>query len=127
MLAESFQQAGYDTGAFVAAYVLHSRWGLSRGFATYNDSGVHGVDDLGGEGHNERRGDEVLDVALPWLLQQRQAPFFGWVHLYDPHAPYEAPDNPKLVIDTSKCSPQEAALTLIEMLEVAGKISTLQE
>ncbi len=41
--------------------------------------------------------------------------------------PYEAPDNPKLVIDTSKCTPQEAALTLIEMLEAAEKIPTLQE
>jgi arylsulfatase A-like enzyme len=92
MLAESFQQAGYDTGAFVAAFVLYSRWGLSRGFETYNDSGVHGVDDLGGAGRNERLGGEVLEAALPWLLQQRQAPFFGWMHLYDPHAPYEAPE-----------------------------------
>jgi len=92
MLAESFQQAGYDTGAFVAAYVLHSRWGLSRGFNVYDDSDVHGVDDLGGEGRLERRGDEVLAAALPWLLQERDAPFFGWVHLYDPHAPYEAPE-----------------------------------
>ena len=41
--------------------------------------------------------------------------------------PYEAPENPKLVIDTSKCSPQEAALSLIGMLEAAGKVSTLQE
>lgn len=41
--------------------------------------------------------------------------------------PYEAPDNPKLVIDTSKCTPQEAALTLIEMLEAAEKIPTLQD
>ncbi len=41
--------------------------------------------------------------------------------------PYEAPNDPKLVIDTSKCTPQEAAVILIEMLEAAGKIPTLQE
>lgn len=41
--------------------------------------------------------------------------------------PYEAPKNPQLVIDTSKCSPQEAAVTLCEMLEKAGKISALGE
>jgi len=92
MLAESFQKAGYETGAFVAAYVLHSHWGLDRGFDLYNDDGVHGVDDLGSGSKIERRGDEVVMAALPWLLQERDSPFFSWVHLYDPHAPYDAPD-----------------------------------
>ena len=92
LLAESFQEAGYETGAFVAAYVLHSHWGLNRGFDVYNDDGVHGVDDLGSGSTLERRGDEVAKTALPWLLQERESPFFGWVHLYDPHAPYDAPD-----------------------------------
>ena len=43
VLAEAFEEAGYETGAFVAAYVLHSRWGLDRGFDLYNDAGVHGI------------------------------------------------------------------------------------
>ncbi len=38
-------------------------------------------------------------------------------------APYEAPDKPELVIDTSKCSPQEASVTIIEYLEKIGKIA----
>ena len=41
--------------------------------------------------------------------------------------PYEAPENPELVLDTSKTSPQEAAVILCEMLEKAGKISPLSE
>ena len=88
LLAESFQEAGYETGAFVAAYVLHSRWGLARGFDLYADEAVPGVWGAA----SSRRGDEVVEAALPWLLQEREAPFFGWVHLYDPHAPYDAPD-----------------------------------
>jgi len=92
LLAESFHDAGYDTGAFVAAYVLHSRWGLSPGFDLYDDNGVHGVEDLSGESRLERRGDEVIAAALPWIQRERDTPFFGWVHLYDPHAPYQAPD-----------------------------------
>jgi len=91
LLAELFRDAGYDTGAFVAAYVLHSRWGLSRGFERYDDTGVSGVDELV-EGRSERRGDEVVAAALPWLTETRPRPFFGWVHLYDPHAPYAAPE-----------------------------------
>jgi len=92
MLAESFQQAGYDTGAFVAAYVLHSRWGLSPGFDMYDDNEVNGADDLSGAGQLERRGDKVIADALPWIRSPREAPFFAWVHLYDPHAPYQAPE-----------------------------------
>ena len=41
--------------------------------------------------------------------------------------PYEAPEKPELVIDTSKMSPQEATIALIEMLEKARKISALEE
>ncbi len=41
--------------------------------------------------------------------------------------PYEAPENPELVIDTSKVTPQEAAVLLCEMLEAAGKITSLSE
>jgi adenylylsulfate kinase len=41
--------------------------------------------------------------------------------------PYEAPQKPELVIDTSKTSPQEAAVQLCELLEKAGNIPTLQE
>jgi len=91
LLAEVFEQAGYDTGAFVGAYVLHSRWGLAPGFATYDDDFEFGGDDVT-PGHVERRGDAVLESALPWLRQQREQPFFAWIHLYDPHAPYAAPE-----------------------------------
>ena len=41
--------------------------------------------------------------------------------------PYEAPEKPELVIDTSKVSPQDAAVQLCEMLEKAGKIRPLTE
>ncbi len=41
--------------------------------------------------------------------------------------PYEAPDKPEMVIDTSKMSPQEAAVAICEMLEKAGKIAGLGE
>ncbi|MFW6198894.1 MAG: sulfatase-like hydrolase/transferase, partial [Acidobacteriota bacterium] len=90
-LARELEAAGYDTAAFVAAFVLHSRWGLAPGFAHYDDRFEYGrMDSLPGQ--VERRGDRVVDAALPWLRQEREAPFFAWVHLYDPHAPYEAPE-----------------------------------
>jgi arylsulfatase A-like enzyme len=91
-LAELFQGAGYRTGAFVGAYVLHSRYGLKQGFEVYSDefkgTGAH-MDD--GAEFAERRADAVTDAALAWLQQTDDRSFFLWVHYFDPHAPYEAP------------------------------------
>ncbi|RJP30496.1 MAG: adenylyl-sulfate kinase [Phycisphaerales bacterium] len=41
--------------------------------------------------------------------------------------PYEAPENPEVVIDTSKHSPQEAAIILVDLLVKHGKIAALGE
>lgn len=86
-LARSLQAAGYDTGAFVGAYVLHSRWGLADGFAEYGDTFDYDDSPL-----PERRGDAVVDEATAWLRRDRDEPFFCWIHLYDPHSPYAAPE-----------------------------------
>src|SRR5438045_7727059 len=37
-LATVFARAGYRTGAFVSAFILDRRFGLSRGFETYDDA-----------------------------------------------------------------------------------------
>lgn len=86
-LAQTLQQAGYRTGAFVGAFVLDSKFGLDRGFAVYDDdlSQSRRTDD---PLHRERPGSAVVDRALAWL-QTDDAPFLCWVHLYDPHFPYQ--------------------------------------
>ena len=47
----------------------------------------------------KRRGDLTVDVALGWLGEHAaraggpsRRPFFLWVHLFDPHRPYTAPE-----------------------------------
>lgn len=91
MLAELLQTAGYETGAFVGAYILHSRWGLNRGFDTYEDQFDYAESDSH-QRRVERPGEEVVEPVLAWLSRPRETPFFAWVHLYDPHDPYAAPD-----------------------------------
>lgn len=88
-LAEILQQQGYQTAAFVAAFVLDSKFGLDQGFETYNDdlSGTPRPTDVL---HRERAGDVVVDAALAWLQQHGDARFHCWIHLYDPHLPYQA-------------------------------------
>ncbi len=88
-LATAFRQAGYRTAAFVGAYVLNRRFGLNDGFETYDDAVRR--DPLRAEQlEAERSGGDVVDAALKWL-PSASSPFFAWVHLYDPHAPYQPP------------------------------------
>ena len=89
-LAGVFREAGYRTGGFVGAYVLDRRFGLSRGFETYDDR-VRRHPEAMARLEAERRGSEVVEAALAWLDSDAQRPFFLWVHLYDPHAPYDPP------------------------------------
>lgn len=90
-LAEALRERGYGTGASVAAFVLDPCFGLGQGFETYSSPPrALGAQDVH---YAERRADEVVDAALEDLraLAARDAPFFYWLHFYDPHAPYDAP------------------------------------
>ena len=89
-LATVFHDAGYQTGAFVGAYVLDRRFGLSRGFDTYDDR-VRRDSSGAARLEAERRGDIVTTAALQWLAGRNGDPFFAWIHFYDPHAPYNPP------------------------------------
>jgi choline-sulfatase len=91
-LAKVLKARGFRTGGFVGAFVLDSRWGIHQGFERYFDD--FDLSKFQGTGMDsvQRRGDEVLERALEWLQGDRQKPFFCWVHFYDPHTPYEAPE-----------------------------------
>ncbi len=90
-MAEVFKDRNYQTSAFVAAYVLDSKWGLNQGFDTYFDQFDLSKYKSISLGNVQRRGDEVIDEALRWLDLHKQGRFFTWIHLYDPHTPYEPP------------------------------------
>jgi arylsulfatase A-like enzyme len=85
-LAERFRQAGYETAAFVSNVVLKARSGLDQGFDLYDDELPEAEANRGMI--FERLAVETTDRVLAWLDQPREAPFFVWVHLQDPHGPY---------------------------------------
>jgi arylsulfatase A-like enzyme len=89
-LAEMLHGRGFRTAAFVAASVLASDRGLSRGFDVYRDTTTSS--DAGALPRVRRPGNEVVDEALTWLNGHEDSPFFVWVHLYDAHAPYRTPE-----------------------------------
>ncbi|MDE3154451.1 MAG: sulfatase-like hydrolase/transferase [Acidobacteriota bacterium] len=117
-MASLFKQAGYRTGAFVAAFVLDARFGLNRGFDHYDD--YYGLQQSPSSFYIvERTAPEVLAPALAWIDGSpspdaaptdlpgsrvapasgaahagdpgKKQPWFAWVHLFDCHAPYHAP------------------------------------
>jgi arylsulfatase A-like enzyme/cytochrome c-type biogenesis protein CcmH/NrfG len=90
-LAEALEARGYRTGGFVAAFVLDGRWGIGQGFDLFFDDFDLSKAQQPGMDAIQRRGSDVIDRALAWLGEDRRTPFFAWVHLYDPHTPYEAP------------------------------------
>lgn len=94
-LAEVLRDAGYETAAFISAFVLDARFGLSQGFDLYDDNvGVATADSATAfvKPIYERPAGAVTDAATQWLGQRdRDRPFFAWVHYFDPHDPYDPP------------------------------------
>ncbi len=117
-IARLLKTAGYETAAFVGAFVLDRRFGLAQGFDTYDDQiarDPNATERL----EAERPASAVVDRAVAWLANRRpnppdppgpparpgppnlpgppdppghpDHPFFLWIHLYDPHAPYNPP------------------------------------
>jgi len=98
LAAERLAQAGYRTAAFVSSFALSRRFGLARGFETYDD-------EFSGD-RSERTARETTDRAVAFLMGAgtkrseagpersglQEKPLFLWVHFYDPHAPYTPPE-----------------------------------
>ena len=85
-IASWLKEHGYATAAFVSAIVLDDRFGLDAGFDTYDDDVGAGA---------ERSAPDTLARASAWLQRAAppggtSAPFFVWIHLFEPHAPYTA-------------------------------------
>src|SRR5438093_6501867 len=156
-LASILRDAGYRTGAFVGAFVLDARFGLSRGFDVYDDR-------VGSEtgpatfAFAERTADRVTQLAGDWILsgdrgletgssghanrrpdpstspspqppapsnQQRTTPWFCWIHLFDPHAPYRAPEQRAADPYDNEVAFADAQLgRLIERLRTAGLLES---
>jgi arylsulfatase A-like enzyme/Tfp pilus assembly protein PilF len=102
-LGSILHDAGFATAAFVSAYPLDHRFGLARGFDVYDDhypAALHPLDFA----VQERPGGETFALASSWWRANALRRRFLWVHLYEPHAPYDPPppfreqyrDNPYL-------------------------------
>ncbi len=89
-VAERLKSEGYRTAAFVGAFVLDRRFGLDQGFDTYDDE-LPGKNPDQPMEFAERRAEEVVARARAFIEAHKKERVFAWVHVYDPHLPYQAP------------------------------------
>ncbi len=92
-LAELLKKSGYHTAAFIGAVILDSKTlapGLDHGFDFYDNFPEHSQT-KSRWGRVERRGVDVVQHAETWMSTHPAGPHFVWIHLYDPHDPYEPP------------------------------------
>jgi arylsulfatase A-like enzyme len=105
MLQHRLSDEGFRTGAVVSGFPLHSRYGWDQGWDVYDDdfgavAGVHQLSlgrllenvFLPGNTLRERPGDRAVKRAKSFLKRSEGGRWFLWLHLFDPHAPYEQSD-----------------------------------
>jgi tetratricopeptide (TPR) repeat protein len=75
----------------VGAFPLDSRYGLTRGFDVYEEM-YRQMQEPEDFEIQQARADDVVAQALEWYRGQAGGRRFLWVHVYDPHAPYDPPE-----------------------------------
>ncbi len=87
--AQLLKRVGYETAAFVSVYHLRPETGIAAGFDTFDtvpgDRGGQPIDQIA------RTADRTTARVVDWLERRHRAPFFLWVHYFDPHSPYTPP------------------------------------
>jgi arylsulfatase A-like enzyme/Flp pilus assembly protein TadD len=87
--ASRLKSLGFSTGAFVGGFPLDRRFGLGKGFDQYDDRMTR-AGPTGEVSERERPADAVVQASLEWIDKQ-PGKWFTWVHVYDPHEPYQPP------------------------------------
>ena len=89
VIAEALQKAGYATAGFASTIYVGGQYGFSRGFDSYQDYDLTESVNLA----HSVRVNRVVDDALAWMKGNAAGkPVFLFVHIYDVHYPYLAPE-----------------------------------
>ena len=107
-VAERLGAAGFSTAGFANNFYIDGRYGFDQGFQTWVDQ-YRASSVAGWHPHHLLRtttayqvfhrltrvpgakNRDSLDGAVNWLKRKPRGDFFLFLHLMDPHAPYDAP------------------------------------
>lgn len=90
-LAEALKKEGYATGGAVSSVVLNGGSGVGRGFDLWEDA-VEPRAPTQALSRVQRSGAVTETLLGEWLERQRGEKLFAFLHLYEPHTPYEPPE-----------------------------------
>ncbi len=91
-LAELLRKEGYETGGAVSCFVLKNVGGIGRGFDFYDDA-VDSAEGQAALGRVQRAGPDTEARLEKWLAARPAGgKVFAFLHLYEPHTPYEPPE-----------------------------------
>ena len=90
-MAEILLNHGYQTAGFTGIRFLNQRSGLAQGFVKFGAPK---------DKTEKPRAKNVVERAIEWLGKaESEVPVMIWVHVYDPHQPYDPPRNFRRGID----------------------------
>jgi tetratricopeptide (TPR) repeat protein len=90
-LAGFLQGQGYATGGAVSSIVLAKPTGISRGFEFYEDD-VEPMEIGQSLGRVQREGSRTAARLTDWIRSQTEKPVFAFLHIFEPHSPYDPPE-----------------------------------
>src|SRR5262252_5920833 len=90
-LAAFLKAHGYATGGAVSSIILSHATGVSRGFDFYDDN-IEPAKASQSISRVQRNGAETAALLTEWMRAHDQGPFFAFLHLFEPHTPYEPPE-----------------------------------
>lgn len=87
-ITEALQEAGYQTGAFLSVQFLIKTGLLGAGF---EDDNLPFDDPVTGQ--RPQHGSKTVRQAMEWVdNKDPDRPMFMWMHLWEPHGPYDPTD-----------------------------------
>jgi len=84
-IAEVYRAAGYDTVSYSSVPFTGSGSNLHQGFEELHEATSARVD----ERYTTKTAREFVDRAGEWIARHERAPFFIYLHIFDPHSPFE--------------------------------------
>lgn len=90
-LAETLSDAGYRTAAMISWVFVGEKYGFAQGFDQFTE--LVPPPELVDSGTSAAfKAEQVTDHAIEWLSGGHDKPFFLFLHYFDPHINYDAPE-----------------------------------
>lgn len=106
-IMDRLRDRGYDTAGFVSGYVVGRRYGIQEKFDHFDDDFTSAETNRPTQG--ERPARATLRAVSAWLdSRTSERPLFLWIHLIDPHGPYEPPEQSERFIEQPDYEPGPA-------------------